>query len=56
MKTELQSMLFLLSINIPSMFRKGKKGNFPMGGVAQKVVKNISTPVVITPSTKGKVR
>jgi nucleotide-binding universal stress UspA family protein len=41
------------SIDMVVMCRKGKKGNFPMGGVAQKVVENSSVPVVITPSTGG---
>jgi len=40
------------AIDMVVMCRKGKKGNFPMGGVAQKVVENSSVPVVITPSTE----
>ena len=33
------------------MCRKGKKGNFDMGSVAQKVVSNSPVPVVMIPST-----
>jgi len=41
------------SIDLVVMCRKGKKGNFPMGGVANKVVENSSVPVVITPNAEA---
>ena len=40
------------SIDMIIMCRKGRKGHFPMGGVAQKVAENSTVPVVITPSSR----
>jgi len=40
------------TIDMVVMCRKGKKNNFLMGGVAQKIVENSPVPVVITPSSK----
>ena len=37
-------------IDMVVMCRKGEKGNFDMGGVAQKVVSNSPVPVVMIPS------
>jgi len=39
-------------IDMVVMCRKGKTGNFDMGGVAQKVVVNSPVPVVIAPASK----
>ncbi len=40
------------SIDMVVMCRRGKKNNFAMGGVSQKIVENSPVPVVITPSAK----
>jgi nucleotide-binding universal stress UspA family protein len=41
-------------IDMVVMCRKGRTGNFDMGGVAQKVVVNSPVPVVIAPALKNK--
>lgn len=41
-------------IDMVVMCRKGKTGDFDMGGVAQKVVVNSPVPVVIAPASKNK--
>jgi len=41
-------------IDMVVMCRKGKTGDFDMGGVAQKVVVNSPVPVVITPGSNNK--
>ncbi len=40
-------------IDMVVMCRKGEKGNFDMGSVAQKVVSNSPVPVVMIPNAKN---